>query len=426
MPRKLARRLTGTAAAAAIGLWSGQAAQAMPAVVHVPCSATSLASAIGGAFSGEMLTLTADCTYTLTTGLPTVGQDLSILGNHATVKRSTRPSTPAFTILSVDAGILTVSNLNFSDGDGAISATQDGSLTVRGGTFTGNSAANGGAIYAFGGAGNLSVTDARFIKNSATDDGGAIYSSLAAGSTDVTGDTFIMNAAGAIGGGLYNFYDTDVSNSTFRMNRATDGGGIFNNALFTDNLTNVTMSGNTATENGGGVATYQTNLSLSNDHIIDNHAGNDGGGIYQEGSAGFVGLALTGTTLKGNVAQSGGGIYNTDDAANVTGSTVSDNQATADGGGVYNEGSYPAYGNVNLETSVVTVNKAGANGGGIYNDGSLGAVAATGSQVTRNSAVAGGGIYDDLGSSTKLTSSPVQHNEPDNCEPPDSITGCTG
>ena len=425
MTGKLARRVTGAAAVAAVGLWPAQAAQATP-VVHVPCNATALATAISSAISGEMLTLTAECTYVLTTGLPTVGQDLTIIGNHATVERSTHPTASAFTILSVDAGTLSVSNLNFSNGNGAISATQGGSLTVHGGTFTGNSAANGGAIYAFGGAGNLTVTGAKFIMNTATGAGGAIYSSLAAGSTDVTGDTFVTNTAGTVGGGVYNFYDTDVSNSTFSKNRATDGGGIFNNALFGDNITNVTMRDNSATQDGGGIATYDTDLSISGGHIIGNHAGNDGGGVYQEGSEGFIGLALTSTTVEGNVAQNGGGIYNTADTADVTGSTVRDNQASADGGGVYNEGSYPAFSSLNLQTSMVTVNNAGANGGGIYNDGTFGAVAAKGSQVTRNTAAAGGGIYDNLGSTAKLSGSPVQHNKPDNCEPPGSITGCTG
>ena len=60
--------------------------------------------------------------------------------------------------------------------DGAISVTGgSASLTVQGGRFAGNHAANGGAIYNDTGLRNLSVTGATFIQNTATGAGGAIY-----------------------------------------------------------------------------------------------------------------------------------------------------------------------------------------------------------------------------------------------------------
>jgi hypothetical protein len=41
--------------------------------------------------------------------------------------------------------------------------------------------------------------------------------------------------------------------------------------------------------------------------------------------------------------------------------------------------------------------------------------------------VTGGGIYEAPSAGTvTLTSSPVQHNKPDNCSPPGSVTACTG
>ena len=417
--------MAGPATVAAVGLWPAQAAQASPAAtVHVPCSAAALASDIASAASGETLTLAAGCAYNLTAALPVVGQNLTIAGNQATLKRSTATATPAFTILSVDAGTLTVSNLNFSNGNGALSETQNGSLTVHGGTFTGNSAAAGGAIYAYGGMGNLSVTGALFTKNQATGNGGAIYSNLAAGSTTVTNDTFVNNTAGTIGGGLYNFFDTDVSDSIFSGNQATDGGAIFNNALGGDILTKVTMQGNTASQNGGGIATYNTDLSIANSHITGNHAGDEGGGVYQEGALGYPGLELTSTTVQQNTAGNGAGIYSVAEDAQLTNSPVGDNHATADGGGIYNDGGGVAFGSVALGSSAVSNNSARANGGGIYNEGT-GNVTATSSKIVHNAAAAGGGIYDDSGSTTTLTSSPVQYNTPDNCEPPGSITGCT-
>jgi|HubBroStandDraft_2_1064218.scaffolds.fasta_scaffold21281_2 predicted outer membrane repeat protein len=419
-------------AAAAIGLLlvlsplSAQAASA--AVVNVPCNAATLATAISGAASGETLSLTPYCQYQIKAALPVVGQDLAIAGHWATLRRSHAPGTPAFAILSVDAGTLAVSDLNFSNGNGAISATENGSITVQGGTFSGNSAANGGAISSYTGAGNLTVTDATFSGNSATYAGGAIYTNEAAGNTTVTGSTFTKNKAGDIGGAIYNFFDMEVSASRFNANQATSGGAIFNNALGGDNLTGVTMYGNSATQDGGGIATFDTDLLLANSHIAGNHAGNEGGGIYQDESEGQIGLKLTSTTVQGNTAGTGGGVYNADDVAALTGSLVEGNQATTDGGGIYNDGVPLGFGTVNLGTTTVSGNKAGADGGGVYNEGGFGIVTATGSTITRNTAaVTGGGIYEAPSAGTvTLTSSPVQHNKPDNCSPPGSVTACTG
>jgi hypothetical protein len=87
----------------------------------------------------------------LTAGLPVVGQDLAIWGNRATLKRSHACGTPAFVILQADGAALTVSKLNFRDGSGAIAITDTATLAVNGGTFTGNTGGNGGAIFDFDG-----------------------------------------------------------------------------------------------------------------------------------------------------------------------------------------------------------------------------------------------------------------------------------
>ena len=108
------------------------------------------------------------------------------------------------------------------------------------------------------------------------------------------------------------------------------------------------------------------------------------------------------------------------------GSTIYDNTATADGGGIYNNG---GLGNdsVTLGTSTVSANKAATNGGGLYN---LGQVSATGTEIEHNTGTSGGGgIYDGPWKwgtdSVSLATSPVQHNTPDNCEPTGTVTGCT-
>ncbi len=73
----------------------------------------------------------------------------------------------------------------------------------------------------------------------------------------------------------------------------------------------------------------------------------------------------------------------------------------------------------------MVANSADGRGGGVYNQGSL---AASRTQIIGNRAVGGGGgIYDDGTQATvTLTDSLPADNEPDNCEPLSSITGCTG
>src|SRR5580698_4189386 len=153
MQLKFARatgRIAAVGALAAAGLGFAQAALAETALagtaqaaVSVPCSAAALASAIGGATSGETLSLAKFCVYKLTEGLPAIDTDLTINGNQSTIERSYASGTDDFTILTVeDDGDLVLNKVNFRNGDadsgyaGAI--VNDDDLTVNGGTFTGN------------------------------------------------------------------------------------------------------------------------------------------------------------------------------------------------------------------------------------------------------------------------------------------------
>lgn len=95
---------------------------------------------------------------------------------------------------------------------GAIQNDAGGTLTVTGSAFTGNTAADGGALAnGYAGSGTLSVNGSNFSGNTATMDGGAIASGEQPSSTGtlaVTGSTFTGNEAtgddgGAIDSGDY-------------------------------------------------------------------------------------------------------------------------------------------------------------------------------------------------------------------------------
>ena len=428
MLRILARTAAPAAAAAVMVAAGPGIAQAARVSTRVPCDPAALASDISSAASGATLGLPAGCVYVLTTALPTVSQNLTINGNGATVKRSTAAGTPAFVILTVSGGTLSLHKLSFTNGDGAISVTQSGNLSVNGGTFSRNRAPEGGAIDIDGGISNVTITSATFTGNKAKTAGGAIYNGENAGTT-VTKCSFIGNHA-ASGGALFDFavYGAKITSSSFTGNTAVDGGAILNDPIGGEVLTQDTISGNSASQDGGGIYSNLTTVAVQNSVITGNQAGGDGGGIYQHSLEwGKVGPDLTGTRVTKNSAANGGGIYSDTSITDLTGSTVSGNTATVDGGGIDNAGSSRLFDNLNLATSKITDNQAGADGGGIYNVGDL---AATSVIITYNTAAGGGGIYDgpdtETADTVTLTTSQVQHNKIDNCEPLGSITGCTG
>jgi hypothetical protein len=475
MSGKLARTAAGAVAAGAItaaGLCAAPAALAAAApaalaaaaATDVPCSVTALAADVSSASSGETLSLAAGCVYDLTAGLPVISQDLTIDGNAATLERSDAAGTPAFVILQADGGALTISKLNFRNGDGAISVTALASLTVNGGTFTANTADNGGAIYDNTDGDGPEVNDATFTANAALDEGGAIFTSANGDGPEVTGGSFTGNTAGGDGGAIYDNVGAggaledgvEVTGGTFTGNTAStgSGGAIYedsagngvevNGGTFTANTAlagcggaifdfdadddsvagsfsrnkagsggalclnpqlgtsfSGVVSGNSATGDGGGIDTVAP-LDISDSTVSGNHAGGQGGGLWTSAGGGEpAGVTVGGTSFSGNSAADGGGIFNSAISLDLNNDSIDDNLASAHGGGLYNEGpnnSGEGFSPAALVSTVISGNRATTDGGGIYNTD--------------------GGVVT-------LTTSSVINNEPDNCEPVGSITGCT-
>lgn len=155
--------------------------------------------------------------------------------------------------------------------------------------------------------------------------GGGIYStgSLVLSKSAVTGNT----AVGGDGGGIDNNEGTlIVANSTVDSNSSAAGGGIENAGTLT--VINSMLSGNTAANNGGGVFNVapSARFVLSRSTVSGNTA-TYGGGIY---SAAI--LTVTNSTLSGNAAGEGAGIDNIGTAL-VSNSTLSSN---AVGGAIIN------------------------------------------------------------------------------------------
>ena len=158
-----------------------------------------------------------------------------------------------------------------------------------------------------------------------------------------------------------------IENSIIRDN---SGPGVDNNSG-TVTIVNSTLTGNHNPADqdsgyGGGISTYGGKLpgyvSVSNSTISGNSAFYSGGGI----SSGFSGLTIVNSTISGNATGDpdygyGGGIASSGHAV-IANSTLSGNSA-ASGGGIYN-----AYQNSALEISNTILN-AGPLGENIVNNG---------------------------------------------------------
>lgn len=137
-------------------------------------------------------------------------------------------------------------------------------------------------------------------------------------------------------------------------------------------------------------------------------------------TGGALGLTVNGGLFTGNHTTGGGGAIddNSQNGLVVSGATFTLNTAVGSGGAIFSD---DAPGGPQVTDCAFSRNSASV-GGAIDND----AFQATSTLITHNRARGtGGGILDDQ-VGTPLTNSSVVSNKPDNCQPPNSIAGCTG
>jgi CSLREA domain-containing protein len=174
---------------------------------------------------------------------------------------------------------------------------------------------------------------------------------------------------------------------------------------FDVNVSGVTIRGGIADAGGGIITANGASVTLTNTAISGNSTpfGN-GGGVYADGGT----LALINSTVSGNTAPAGvgGGLF-TSGTTTLTNSTVDGNVAIG-GGGIFN---FPSSA-LTVVKSTVSGNRATASfGGGISN---LGALTLANSTVSGNSAdFNGGGISNEIGS-LMVTHSTITRNRAGN------------
>ena len=169
---------------------------------------------------------------------------------------------------------------------------------------------SGGGIY---NQGELTIINSTLSGNTAQEDGGGIYNQ---GELTIINCTFVNNYAQEGGGGIFNSGDSYllIEDSTLSNNSTEgDGGGIFNMGYL--EVVKSTLNENVArifNDEGYGGAIFNHELSLQlilvNSTLSGNEAGANGGGIHNSGN-----LFIGNSTLYGNIAFYGGGIVNWSD-----------------------------------------------------------------------------------------------------------------
>ena len=314
-----------------------------------------------------------DTFYILPTGTYYLGSDISLeytikIENNVTLCLNGHKITAAD---GMDAIYMTGGSFTLTDCKGVGTITHASSKTGRG-------------VYVSSGTFNMyggSITG-----NRATGDGGGVYKSGSNSSFNMYGGSITGNTANSYGGGVY------VYGGGFTMSGGTIGG-------------TKTGETNTATYGGGGVYA-KANFEMTGGSITGNET-NRGGGVYVTGKGSFtMSASADGQNIPSitgnNATENGGGVYvvGSSSTFKMTGGSIggtNENDAnTADRGG----GVCVDCGKFTMSASAdgqnipsITGNNATENGGGVYVVGSSSTFKMTGGSITGNNAAYGGGVY---------------------------------
>ena len=285
---------------------------------------------------------------------------------------------------------------------GGLHVTGSGSVMIRGGTVSRNTAdLEGGGLW--NGTGTLTIINGTVIDSNmahgvaADDGGGGIFNN--GGTLTIDGTTSLITISNNIADGT-----------------AGSGGGVFSIGGAVT-ISSASLTFNAANRAGGGIEVVNGTVLLTGINLINNDAGiaapapGNGGGLHVSGTAN---VTISGGSVFGNhAAREGGGLWNNTGALTVSGGTlIQGNTASGDaaddgGGGIFNNG-----GTVLVTGITITSNEASGlsgSGGGVFNLGGI--VTITSTTISDNMAArAGGGVEVTAGSTTAINSSTLSGN----------------
>ena len=234
---------------------------------------------------------------------------------------------------------------------------------------------------------------------------------------DLSGETITLN-----GEQLAITKDLIISAANLENGITIDADGqsrVFNIQGSTVTLVGLTITGGYTDDNGGGIYSANSTLTITDSTISGNHA-SYGGGIYSTGTNST--LTITDCTISGNTAGRifilgglGGGIYNDTGTLTLTNCTISGNTTNGGkGGGIYSTGTSPKLTATLILTNCTLSGNSAVNGyngfgGGICNDYAS-ILTLTNCTVTENKSYAGGGICNLSTGTVKLDNTIVAKN----------------
>lgn len=267
-------------------------------------------------------------------------------------------------------------------------------LDIFGGKIT------SGKVSGNGGGGAIALDDSKCVLNIY---GGEIYSACG-GTFNLSGGTISGNTANnggvvyATSGGVVNL---TLSGGTISGNKATNGdGGVINMSGGTITISGTKLTGNTASQYGGAVYLYNgVTATMTGGEISNNKANSEGGAVHVFGTSTFN---LSGGTISGNSSVDGGAIYLNREPSvlNMSGGVISGNTATGNGGAVY---IYRSGSICNLSGGTIEKNTANVGGGIYINPRNNGQLKISGNPVVKGNTASGDANNVYLPSSKKLS-----------------------
>ena len=289
----------------------------------------------------------------------------------------------------------------------AIIDVSGGTLELRNGSISGNTAPNGGGVYLDYNA-SFTMSGGEISANSASGSyenyGGGVY---VRGTFTMNGGKIFGNTGGYGGGGVYVRGTLIMNSGEISDNIASiNGGGIqVDGGTFTMNGGNI--SGNTASSGpygyGGGVYVRGT-FTMNGGEISDNTGSSGGGGVYVTGptfggtfnmhsgkiygNTGY-GVANSGifTLYDGEIFGNDGGVTNSETFTMHSGK-ISGNTSITGGGGVSNSGEFTMHGG-NISGNISISSTYGGGGVCVWR----GTFTMNGGEISGNTAINGGGVY---------------------------------
>ncbi|MBR1984744.1 MAG: leucine-rich repeat protein, partial [Clostridia bacterium] len=245
------------------------------------------------------------------------------------------------------AGNISYGNNGLSDGKLNNLDAQGGGIFVASGKLSVNASVNnnnavmGAGLYIAGGTVNISGT-ATVNNNKAIARGAGIYhlvGSLTVNGASITANTVASETGGTstYGGGIHTISGNVniTGGAKITENTANIGGGVYisqtANVTFSTGDSNVIndISANKATNGAGivaeGTSTQSPTLAISNTTILGNIASGNGGGLC----VGYANLTITASTvITENKAYAGGGVYFMIGSHTIDDATISANSST--------------------------------------------------------------------------------------------------